>query len=172
MNSDILKLFNELQSSNKLDSSKVEEVLSSKGDSILQKLQEEFSSILKDNIKDLNANNISGKLQTELADMLKSKLSDENSNQKDQKSLSQNVKTETQNIQNESQTNVIAKTDKKSDNTNLMMENSSSKSDEDFLKNLLSDNSNDKFQKLLILWHSLTMLRWKMLICLMQRIWL
>lgn len=147
LSSDILKLFNELQSSNKLDSSKVTEVLSSKGDSILEKLQAEFSSILQDNIKDLNVNSTSGKLQTDLVDMLKSKLSDGNSNQKDQKSLSQDIKTEAQNIKNESQTNVVANTDKKSDSTNLMKENSSSKSDEDFLKNLLSDNSNDKISK-------------------------
>lgn len=148
LNSDISKLYSKLQSLDKLKPEEIVEVLNSKGDDILEKLQSKFSNVLKDNIKDLNVNSSSGKVQSEFVNALKSKLNDETTNQKGTKDLSKGVKTENQNVQSGAQTNVVAKTDEKSSDTNSGMANSGSKSDEDFLKSLLSDsNSSDKISK-------------------------
>lgn len=146
-NTDLLEMLKKELSPNMV------QALNLNDESVLEKIKTEFSAILGNEDKDTNiTKNIissSGELvvkkeinplldNTKIA--LKNVKDDSNTNKKDApKDVIKNI--------NGEQIEAPVKNDKKSSDTNLMMEDGSSKSDEDFLKNLLSNNSNDKISK-------------------------
>lgn len=123
---------------------------------VLEKIKTELSAILgseekSDNIvKDFSNSNGETALEKVISPLLnntkitaKNVKEDGNTSKSDELA---DLKAAIKNIQGD-QIEAAVKTDKKSSDTNLMMEDGNSKSDEDFLKNLLSNNNNDKISK-------------------------
>lgn len=146
-NSDILKLFSESKVSDKLSATEVVAALSTNGNDILKNIQAELSKILKDNLNTSKTSDTSDKLNASLIGLLKSKLNDSSTNKVDESKSQEGSKLHSENTQAETLVSAVAKNDGKSSETKLSMESGNSKTDEDFLKNLLSDNNNGKISK-------------------------
>lgn len=125
-------------------------------DGVLEKIKTELSAILGNEEKNANIttnfsnNNEESAIEKGVNSLLnnpkvaaKNTKDDSNTNKNDGL---EEIKDAIKNTQGE-QIEVPVKNDKKSSDTNLMMEDGNSKSDEDFLKNLLSNNNNDKISK-------------------------
>lgn len=125
-------------------------------DNVIEKIKTELSTILGNEEKNANIttnfnnNNKESAIDKGINPLLnnekvvaKNIKDDSNTNKNDGL---EDIKDAIKNTQGE-QIEAPVKNDKKSSDTNLMMEDGNSKSDEDFLKNLLSNNSNDKISK-------------------------
>lgn len=137
------------------------QALNLNNDDVLEKIKAELSAILGNEEKDANITKSFGNeepvLEKEIKPLLNStKVSaknvkdDSNINKNDAlediKGAIKDIKGVIKNIKGE-QIETPVKNNEKSSDTNLMMEDGKSKSDEDFLKNLLSNNNNDKISK-------------------------
>lgn len=125
-------------------------------DNVIEKIKTELSAILGNKEKDANitksfsSSNGEPVLEKEINPLLNS-TKFVSKNIKDDSNINKNdgledIKDAIKNIQGE-QIESPVKNNKKPSDTNLMMEDGNSKSDEDFLKNLLSNNNNDKISK-------------------------
>jgi flagellar hook-length control protein FliK len=125
-------------------------------DNVIEKIKTELSTILGNEEKNANIttnfnnNNEESAIDKGINPLLNNakvvaKNINDNSNTNKNDGL-EDIKDAIKNTQGE-QIEAPVKNDKKSSDTNLMMEDGNSKSDEDFLKNLLSNSSNDKISK-------------------------
>ncbi|WML35439.1 flagellar hook-length control protein FliK [Clostridium sp. OS1-26] len=125
-------------------------------DNVIEKIKTELSAILGNeeknanittNFNNNNEESAVGKVINPLLNNAKAALKnikdDSNTNKND---ALKDIKNVIKNTQGE-QIETPVKNNKKSSDTNLMMEDGKSKSDEDFLKSLLSNNSDDKISK-------------------------
>ncbi|MBI6875780.1 flagellar hook-length control protein FliK [Clostridium aciditolerans] len=132
------------------------QALNLNGDNVIEKIKTELSAILGNEeknaniITNFNNNNEESAIDKGINPLLnnakvvaKNIKDDSNTNKNDGL---EDIKDAIKNTQG-GQIEAPVKNDKKSSDTNLMMEDGNSKSDEDFLKNLLSNNSNDKISK-------------------------